>query len=157
MRNRTMDIESDDQTDGLIWDALPGSPRNIDPMLLASYIDGTSGREQRRIVEQAMAADPALAETVAEVRMLSVGEPPAPPDGFRERMIAAVRKARADAGGHGRWRKSALLWAAAAAAAVVFAFAGFEVGSAQSSAAASASGPESSSYFPELEIDLLEG
>ncbi|MBN2713822.1 MAG: hypothetical protein JXR97_15495, partial [Planctomycetes bacterium] len=84
------------------------SAEELDPMLLASYLDGMASEEEVELVELAMLNNPALIEEVAELRSLASGA----------RDSAKIIPLRSD------WWQMAV----AAAAVVVFSVLGFSLG-----------------------------
>ncbi|MHC5039595.1 MAG: hypothetical protein ACYTHM_20015 [Planctomycetota bacterium] len=62
----------------------------VDPMRLASYLDGSATPEEVEALERAMLADPALLETVQALRESLDAGPAAVPEGFADRVKRAL-------------------------------------------------------------------
>lgn len=153
-----MDVsENRNHSDAEVWRRFANAggdrkpPAEVDPNLLAAYLDGCATQAEIDAVEQAMAADPELVETVAELRDLRTADPIEAPDTVlaRAKMTAAARPQQ----GRLSWWRSA----AAAAAIVLMSFIGYQLGHDSSTTQTNADAALASAVAPELYQEAAEG
>ena len=127
-------------------------PAEVDPCLLAGYLDGTADPAEVEAVERAMAADPSLVEAIQELRDLREAEPAAVSESTRARIKASLSaaSARREGGAWGRvwWRR-----AIAAAAIIAMSFLGYQLGLRASETADSGNADLMSAIAAELQWD----
>ena len=104
---------------------------DLDPNLLAAYLDGKADDGQVQQVEALMALDTALLEEIIELRQLQKAGPGLVSEAFLDRAKALVAGSSAKSAGVGAertgwWQR--LQWAAVAAGILVACFAGYSVG-----------------------------
>ena len=159
-----MDAANRDDLDGAdLWERLaraasaPEPAPDINPNLLAAYVDGTATPDEIERVERAMTADRNLVETVRDLR---AAEPADPPEAVTARIQTALA---AQAAAEGRAPRPAGtqwgLWfrAAAAAAAILLAsLAGYELGEGTSRAQGETEAALASQVAMDLTQDDIE-
>jgi len=100
-------------------DAAPKAkkPGEIDPNLLAAYLDGTASEKEGEEVEHAMLADPSVLDMVRELREIGAAAPVVVPETVKAQARALVPSEIAPRRKvfRGRWA-DAVQWLAAAAA-----------------------------------------
>jgi len=153
--------ENKDRQDAELWRRFSKAPGpigarpDIDPNLLAAYLDGMVTPDEIELVERAMATDPELVETVNELRQLKDAAPAAlsEPALARAKMALSAAASRADV--HARkvawWQR-----VAAAAAIVAMAFAGYRFGLGTSEVRASTDNELASAATFELQQERAE-
>jgi len=122
-----------DSQDRRLWDRakplLPaGQAPPVEPIELASWLDGRCDEPTARRVEAALAANPDLLEQVLDIRAASPSLE-ALPEGLTARakgLVAAQAAASVRAAHRRRWWP--IEWAATAAAVIVVSFAGYSFG-----------------------------
>ena len=105
----------------------PQEQPDVDPNLLAAYLDGTATSDEVETVERAMASDPELVETVKELRGLK----DAAPEALSEPGLARAKMALSAAALRAAVRARKLAWwqrVAAAAAIVATSLVGYYFG-----------------------------
>ena len=134
------DAERQDEQDRELWRRVKKAPPHdaapagacIDPLELASYVDGRADQVARDRVEAHLAGCEACLEALADVRELLEAPAMLAPRHVVEQAKALAAPARLDVSARPQPRRlwRAAQWAAAAVAAVAVSYAGFQAGSA---------------------------
>ncbi len=99
---------------------------DLDPNLLAAYLDGKADSAQVQQIEALMASNPALLEETIELRQLQTASPAMVCQAVLDRAKALKQAAPAPVRKAGSWHR--FQWAAAAAAVVFACLGGYTVG-----------------------------
>ncbi len=135
-------------------DQAPPALSDLDPNLLAAYLDGKANTTQVEQIEALMASDPALLEQIIELRRLQPAGPALVCQTFLDRakaLAAPQQTATAAVRQPGAWHR--FHWAAAAAAVLFACLGGYSIG--QTTFQGQRSAEASLSSQASLELDGL--